>query len=408
MRRLNILEYDAPKIHYRRKFLMNLFKTVLLSFSATVLGLSQVFAASEKIDSDQTKAKPDSSTAQVCALQTKLYDVFDSNKNSIVKLYSQRDVLVPDKNGGVFNRPTLDVGSGFITGVDGTVVTSAYVTYAAKKIWVEWNGRLMDAECVGFDPLTTLAVVKVVGGFKTKNVPAVFLDPNAPPPPPATMLMSLAYEMGLPPAPRTGLVTAHNIEFGGLFLPTVYIRTNIPAPSGSTGGAIFDMNGKFVGMIIASLPEIGGSFVLPAKAAARIKDDIILCGEPIYSWFGLRAEDRANENQNRVVVTMVLENAPARKAGFKEGDVILEINSQKVSNNTQLRNMTFFVRPGETAKFKIVREDKILTLEILAEKMDSEILKAAEANLFPIKPAQNISVKNANKLAAPKTKAENK
>ena len=315
------------------------------------------------------------------SLQEKLYRTFEKNKDSIVKVYAQRSVSVVDKDGVRRQQPTLDVGSGFISGVDGTVITSAYITYAAKKIWVEWNGKLMYAESVGYDPLTTVSVLKVTAGLK--RAPAVFMDAKAQMPPPATMLMSLSYEMGLPPAPRMGLVTAHNIQFGGLFLPTVYIRTNIPAPSGSTGGAIFDLDGNFVGMIIASLPEIGGSFVIPARAAARIRDDIILCGEPVYSWFGLRAEDYSDDASNRVVVTMVVENAPAKKAGFREGDVILEINSQKVSNNTQLRNSTFFVRPGETAKFKVRRGKETLTLNILAEKMDSEILKSAESSLLP-------------------------
>ncbi len=318
------------------------------------------------------------------ALQSRLYSVFNQNKDSIVKVYSQRQLILVDKDGAKREQPTLDVASGVIAGVDGTVVTSAYVTYAAKRIWVESNGRLMDAECVGFDPLTTLSVLKVANGFK-KGTSAVFMDTKADIPPPATMLMSLSYEMGLPPSPRTGIVAAHNIQFGGLFLPTVYIRTNIPAPSGSTGGAIFDMNGRFVGMIIASLPEVGGSFVLPARAVARLKDDIVLCGEPVYSWFGLRAEDHVDGDSNSVVVSMVMENAPAKRAGFMEGDVILEINSQKVFNNTQLRNCTFFVRPGETAKFKVRRGKEIVNLQILTEKLDSEILKSAEAGLLPVR-----------------------
>lgn len=70
-------------------------------------------------------------------------------------------------------------------------------------------------------------------------------------------------------------------------------------------------------MIVASLPEIGGSFILPARAAAKIRDDIMICGEPIYSWFGLLAKDVPDPaNGTKVVVEFVAENAPAKKGGI--------------------------------------------------------------------------------------------
>lgn len=316
-------------------------------------------------------------------MQDKLYCVFENNRDAIVKVFAQKSLPAIGKDGEQINQLTLDVGSGFLIGKDGIVMTSAYITNSANKLWVEWRGILLDAKSVGLDPLTTVSVIKIEGDFKSKNAPVINMDSSSDLPRIATVLMALSYEMGLPPSPRIGLATAHNIEFGGNFLPTVYVRTSIPAPRGSTGGAVFDLNGKFAGMTIASLPEIGGSFILPAKAAAKIRDDILLCGEPVYSWFGLQAEDADGINSTKVVVKMVAENAPAKKAGFMVGDEILEINSKKITNNTQLRNITFFVRPGETAEFKIKRGKSVLKLEVLAERMASDIIRAAEKNISP-------------------------
>ncbi len=317
------------------------------------------------------------------AIQKNLQETFEENRKCIVKVYAQKKLFIKDEKGNKIENPTLDVGSGFLISKDGIVATSAYITHNAEKLWIEWCGKLFNATLKGFDPLTTLSIAKIEGDFKKLNAPFVNLDSSDNLPAISTMLLGISNELGLPPSPRLGLVSGHNIEFGGALLPTVYLRTTIKAPRGSAGGAVFDLSGKFIGMLIASIPEADASFILPAKAATKIKDDILLCGEPVYSWFGLQAEDTEGENGTMVVVKLVAENAPAKKAGFKKGDIILEINSQKVVNNTQLRNVTFFVRPKETAVFKIKRASEIIKLEVLAERMTPDFVHAAESNLSP-------------------------
>ncbi len=314
------------------------------------------------------------------AVQDRICRVFEENKNSVVKVFAQKE---RDFGGDIGVKMKLDVGSGVLVSKDGHVMTSAFVVYGSKKIWVEWRGILLAAKLAGVDPLTTTAIIKIDGDFKSKNPAIVHMNTSGDLAPVGSLLVSISYEMGLPAAPRFGLASGYNIEFGGAFLPTVYMRTTIPSYNGGTGGAVFDLDGNFAGLTIASLPEIGGSFLLPAKAAARIRDDIILCGEPVYSWFGLRAEDRDFENGTKVVVNLVAENGPAKKAGFMPGDIILEVCGKPVENNTQMRALTFFVRPGEVAKFKVLRGDKTLRLDIVAGKMDSEIIKSAEKGLAP-------------------------
>ena len=327
-------------------------------------------------------------------VQDKLYSVFESVKDATVKVYAQKTTYTKDEGGNMKNISVLDVGTGFLVSKDGIVMTSAFVTHRAEKIWIEWKGAIMDAKIVGFDPLTTVAIVKAARGFKSKDAPIITMDASSALPKIGTMLVAVSYEMGLPPSPRLGLASGHNIEFGGTFLPTVYVRTTILSPRGSAGGAVFDLNGKFVGMTIASIPETGGSFILPAKAVSKIRDDIILCGEPVYSWFGLRAEDAESTDGTKVVVSLVAENAPAKKGGFNVGDEIVEINSKRVTNNTELRDCTFFVRPGETAVFKIRRAGKLMKLEVLAERMSSDIIKAAESNLWGMETKKNGGAKS--------------
>lgn len=335
-------------------------------------------------------ARAESGFDAACGLQESLYSLFENNKNSIVKVYAKKEIHSKDSAGNEAKTTILDVGSGFIASKTGAVMTSAFITRGAQKLWIEYNGRLLDAENVGFDPITTVSVIKIAGNFKSADLPVVLMDSAAEPVKPATVLVSISHEMGFAASPRMGMATGQNIEFGGRFLPTVYVRTNIPAPRGSTGGAVFTLDGKFAGMIVASLPEIGGSFILPARAAAKIRDDIMICGEPIYSWFGLLAKDVPDPaNGTKVVVEFVAENAPAKKAGFMVGDEIVEINSKKVSNNTELRAQTFFIRPSETAVFKVLRNGKSVRLELVTERMASDIIKSAEANIAPAPPQES-------------------
>lgn len=350
-------------------------KFTTLIATVFISALQSALCADVKNDSNQN-----------LSLQKDVFSVFEANKDCIVKVYGQKE---RDFGEGAGKMSKLDIGSGFLVSKDGLVMTSAFIVYSSANIWVEWKGILMSAEIVGIDPLTSLAVIRIQGDFASKNAAYLSLDSNLEISPVGSLLISISYEMGLPPSPRLGLAAGHNIEFGGRILPTVYLRTNIPSYSGSTGGAVFDIDGRFVGMTIASLPEVGGSFLLPTKVAARIKDDIILCSEPIYSWFGLGSEDRFSVDATYVVVNLVVENGPANKAGFKVGDIILEVNSKEVKNNTQLRQITFFVRPAEIAKFKVKRDSEIITLEIQAQRLDSEIVKSAEADLLPKFDRQN-------------------
>ncbi len=343
-----------------------------------------------------------SATVFADSVQEKLYAVCDSAKGAIVKVYAQKKIELKDAKGKSQLLETLDVGTGFIISKDGIVMTSAYVTHGANKVWIELSGLPVDADIKGSDPLTTISIVKIKGKFDASNINVISMNSAASLPKIGTLLVSMSCEMGLPMSLRLGLAAGHNIDFGGNFLPAVYLRATMPAPRGATGGAVFDINGKFVGVTIASLPEMTGSFVLPARIAAKIRDDILNCGAPVYSWFGLRAEDSISPNGTKIIVNLVAENSPAKRGGFKLGDEIIGINSQKVSNNAELRDATFFVRPTERAIFKVKRNEKILNIEVVAEMMSPEIIGAAVSNL-----SKKIAEKKNEHKESAKNKDEN-
>ena len=322
-------------------------------------------------------------------LQDAVRKIYAENKNAIVKVFAAKEA----KDASSY----LLVGSGFFVGKEGHIITNATVTYGASKLWIEHEGIPYSAELVGLDPITNLSVIKAKGDFKSKDIPIVNIAGKNIEVVTAQMLVTISSEMGQSPSPAFGLVTGHNIRFGEKILPTVYIRTNIPLFGGSCGGAVFSIDGNFVGMTVANIPELGGSFVLPAKAAKRVFDDIILCGEPVYGWFGLRTQELSDSvNGTRVVVDMVLEKGPAKKAGFEIDDIVREVNLSKIKNDIDLRNATFFIRPGEKAHFKVERKGEIINLELLVERMLSDVVNSQMGALELSQSSMQVPMKNSN------------
>ena len=121
-------------------------------------------------------ARAESGFDAACGLQESLYSLFENNKNSIVKVYAKKEIHSKDSAGNEAKTTILDVGSGFIASKTGAVMTSAFITRGAQKLWIEYNGRLLDAENVGFDPITTVSVIKIAGNFKSADLPVVLMD----------------------------------------------------------------------------------------------------------------------------------------------------------------------------------------------------------------------------------------
>ncbi len=299
----------------------------------------------------------------------KVQDVYLANKNALVKVSAQKEISE--------QKILMETCTGFLTSKDGYILTSAFVTFGAKKIWVDWRGILLEAESVGYDPLTSISLIKIKGNFVEKNAPYIKLDSTKEIAEIGSPIILISRELGLAPSPNLGLVVGHDISFGGVVLPAVYLRTNLPSVNGSIGSPAFDIDGNFAGIMLASLPATNGSFFLPAKAVAKIKNELLFNFAPIYGWLGLKAEDADDGINPCVVVVLVIQNSPADKAGFMPKDIILEANSKKIENNTQLRNITFFAQPTEEISFKVKRGEKILNLDLTVDKMDPEVINTA-------------------------------
>lgn len=301
--------------------------------------------------------------------QKSLSQIFEENRFSIVKVTALK--IAEDSS------EYYETASGFFVSDDGTALTTALVTYNASKIWIENRGVLYEAKLSGFDPFTGVSVIKILEDKKLKPSSFIELTSVSELPKIATMLLSISCELGFSPSPRLGILSGHNINLGNTDLPSVYIRSNIPSYRGSIGGAVFDINGNFVGMTIASLPDNHGSFIVPRNVLFKIYSDIQKHSRVVYSWFGLNTRNSDCGGKSLVKITNVFDGAPAFKAGLRVGDVVKKVDSIEITSNLQLRNLVFFMKPEQDVKFEVSRQGKIFETTIKLVEMSPTQMQGA-------------------------------
>lgn len=302
-------------------------------------------------------------------IQRRLWNVFEKNCDALVKVTA----LKRAENSAEY----FETASGFFVERDGTIMTTALLTHNAEKIWIENRGVVYDAQLVGFDFFTSVSVIRVSGEKKADVASFIEIKPCYEVPKIATLLFSISCEFGFSPSPRMGVLSGHSLNLGDIVLPTVFMRSNIPSFRGSIGGAVFDIRGNFAGMTVASLPDMHGSFVIPPNSLFKIYGDIQKHSRVIYAWFGLNTADSVCRGKPCVRITKVIENSPALRAGLNVGDVVLKVNSVEVESNLHLRNIAFFMKPGQSVEFEVRRKGNFLKIPVALEELSEAQMRSS-------------------------------
>lgn len=300
---------------------------------------------------------PSTDAVGALQMQRRLISVFESNRKGVVK------VISAFQNENDEARNVLLVGTGFYISREGHILTNTNVVFGADRIWVERDGIAYVCEPVGHDPLTNISIIRAL----TLPADYEFLRFTDKPelPPIGSFLMSISCQLGMDPGPSLGLVTGWNTQYVERILPTIYLRSDIPFDGGEGGSPVFDLNGALVGMIVASLPEIRSSFILPARAIQRIRDDILFSGEVTYAYFGFQTRQTASLASGPwVEVEDVQPGSPSHLAGVERGDILRQLGDFKIKTDDDLRTASFFTRPNEYVTVTVIRGDLELDLEM--------------------------------------------
>ena len=313
-----------------------------------------------------------------------------------------------------FNQPrerkATGLGSGFIIDEKGIVVTNNHVIQGAEDIVVSVNGsKEYKAKVIGKDPYMDLAVLQIESD--EKFIPVSFGDSDK-----ARIgdwVIAIGNPYGFGGTVTTGIISSRNRDIG-LTRYDDFIQTDASINVGNSGGPLFDLNGKVVGINTAIIApgrsgSIGIGFAIPSNSASKVIEQLIEFGETKRGWLGVRiqvvteeiAEVEKLEKPEGALVANVSEGSPAAKGGIKPGDIILEFDGKKVDTMRTLPKLVAQTKVGKRVEVKIWRNQQLISKKVLLGRLESsKEFKAenkTESDKDIIVEALKISVRDLNK-----------
>ena len=278
------------------------------------------------------------------------------------------------------------VGTGFIVDAKGTIVTNYHVVSKADSITVTMSdGTKLPAKMLGGDEKTDLAVLKVESD---KALPFVTFG-DASKVRVGQAVMAVGNPFGLGGTVTTGIVSARGRDIqSGPF--DDYIQTDAAINRGNSGGPLFDMDGKVIGINTAIYSPTGGNiglgFAIPSSQAEPVVAQLQSNGRVERGLLGVQiqpvtkelAESLSLKSEKGALVAMVQPESPALAAGIKSGDVIVSVDGKNVDGIKELTRMISAMKPGTSAKLGVWRDGKDMsfTAKVGDQKEENPIVKA--------------------------------
>ncbi len=275
-------------------------------------------------------------------------------------------------------------GSGFVISGDGYIVTNNHVVENAEKVVAIFSdGTELEAQVVGRDPKTDLALIKVEGeGFEVTPL-GDSADVRV-----GEWVMAIGNPFGLEHTVTVGILSAKGRRgFGDERIAGPYddfLQTDASINPGNSGGPLIDMQGRVIGINTAiANPRIGAQgigFAIPINMAKDLLPQLKETGKVTRGWLGVQIQ-RVTPNLAKTfeldtprgaLVGQVFENTPAAKAGLKTGDVIVEFAGREVSDFDDLPRIVASTPPGTKVHVKVMRNGKIRKLDATLERMEDE------------------------------------
>jgi serine protease Do len=304
--------------------------------------------------------------------------------------------------------PSLAQGSGFFITPDGFVVTNNHVVEDAEDITVTLeDGSKYPAKLVGTDPRTDVALVKVNAEGKTFP----FVEFSSKDPRVGDWVLAVGNPFGLGGTVTAGIISAHNRDIGSG--PYDYLQIDAAVNRGNSGGPAFDLDGKVVGMNTAIFSPSGGNvgiaFAVPAALVKEVVNELQSHGTVDRGWLGVVIQNVTDDIADSIglaeakgaMITKVTEDGPAAKEDLKPGDVIVEVNGEKINDSRDLARKIAELNPATDVKLSIARygEQRQVTMK-LGTFPSSKKLAALEED----KPSTGEQMKDLGLSLAPAVK----
>ncbi len=258
-------------------------------------------------------------------------------------------------------------GSGFIVDKKGYILTNNHVVGGADLIEVRlFDGREFKAKIIGTDPQSDVAVIKIDADDDLPVLPLGDSDKLQV----GEWVIAVGNPFGLSESVTVGVVSAKGRNRIGINDYEDFIQTDAAINPGNSGGPLINIRGEAIGMNTAIFSRSGGymgiGFAIPINMAKAVMRQLIEKGKVVRGWLGVVIqeidEDLAKsfglEKPEGVLVTEVADDSPAKRGGLKQGDIILQLNGQKVKDVGDLRNRIALTPPGTKVKLLVLRDGK--------------------------------------------------
>ncbi len=268
------------------------------------------------------------------------------------------------------------IGSGIIISPDGYIVTNNHVINGAVQIRVTLNDRrVMTAKLIGADKLTDLAVIKV----NATNLPSIAWGDSTQLKPGQTVLAFGSPFGYFQFSVTRGIVSAVNRQdpySQDARKPGGFIQTDAAINPGNSGGPLVDAHGELVGIntsiVTNSGSFAGAGFAIPSQIVRATAEQLIKTGVVHHGYLGISMNDVTPANASffglkeatGAIVAQVTPDSPASRAGLKNGDVIDQLNGQKIVNGGALQVAVSEDAPGTTIELGILRNGSPQTVSV--------------------------------------------
>jgi len=293
---------------------------------------------------------------------------------------------MPDGGAGG-SQEVASAGSGVIVDAErGYILTNHHVVGDSDAIQISlFNGKVHDAEIVGSDPATDIAVIKVDADDLTEMPIGDSTRARV-----GDFVLAIGNPFGLGHTVTSGIISAlgrSGISRDGY---EDFIQTDASINPGNSGGALVNMNGELIGINSAIISRSGGNvgigFAVPTEIASSIMRQILDYGEIRRGLLGVNiqtidAEAAAalgNDVDNGALITGIQSKSAAENAGLQVGDIIVEVNEKKVDSASELRNRIGLLRSGEDVNIKYLRDNRAFTIQAELGQARSQMVLGEE------------------------------
>ena len=300
------------------------------------------------------------------------------------------------------------LGSGVIVSPDGYIITNNHVVEKADEIKVTlFDKRVFKGRIVGVDSKTDVAIIRIDAG----NLPVLSWGDSD------TLqvgefVLAIGSPYGLSNTVTMGIISAVGRANVGIADYEDFIQTDAAINPGNSGGPLVNIKGELIGINTAIFSRTGGyqgiGFAVPSNMVRLVMDQLIQKGKVTRGWIGVSIQELTPElaqqfglkKSKGALVSDVVKDSPAAKAGIVRGDIIIQFNGKEVKDVSSLRNLVAQSKAGSAISLKILRGGKELTVQVDIVELPrevAEVLPDQSPNEAEAKVLTGLAVMDLNK-----------